>query len=266
MPCGRLLKLFVYLIAAIMLSPILITVPVAMTTSAYLTFPPKGFTLTWFVKAFQDQIILGCLMRSVILAVLAGLLSIIVGLLASFAVERIKFKGKNLIETSFTGPQMIPMIIFAVSLLIFYELIGLADSFLGLLISHVIICLPFSFRTLLVGVSELDRRLEWCAEILGANLIQTFFRVILPQIKTGMIAAFIFTFILSFNNVTMALFLAGGGKTTLPVEMFHRLHIGGITPKIPAISFVLSVIGVTLFFIADRTVGVYRYLGGSRGE
>jgi len=176
--------------------------------------------------------------------------------------ERTVFKGKNAVETLFIGPKMIPLIIYVLALLIFYEKIGLSETFSGLLLSHIIICLPFSFRTLLVGVASLDRRLEWSAEILGANKLQTFFRVILPQMKTGMIASFIFTFILSFNNVTMALFISGIGKRTLPVEMFQRLHVGGITPKIPAISFILSIFGVLLFIIADRTVGVFKYLGG----
>ncbi len=266
MPGGRLLKIYVYIMAGFMLLPILMTFPVAVTSTSYMTFPPKGFTLMWFVKAFQDRVILACFWRSLTLAILAGILSIIIGLLVSFGVERGNFKGKNLIETFFSGPQMIPQIIFVVALLIYYEKIGLAETFLGLLISHIVICLPFTFRTLLVSVTALDKRLEWSAEILGANIYQIFLRIILPQIKTGMIASFIFTFVLSFNNVTMALFLTGGRRTTLPVEMFNRLYIGGMTPSIPAISFVLSILGVLLFFIADRTVGVYKYLGGARGE
>ena len=73
-----------------------------------------------------------------------------------------------------------------------------------------------------------------------------------PQLKTGLIAAFIFTFILSFNNVTLALFLSGFGQRTLPVEMFQRMNVGGMTPVIPAISFVLAMVGVVLFIILDR--------------
>lgn len=259
---GRMLKLYVYLAMIIMLVPIIITFPVAVTTTGYMTFPPQGFTLKWFLKAFQDPILLSSMWRSVSIAVFTALISIAIGFFASYSVERHLTKGKNLIETIFTGPQMIPQIIFVLSLLIYYERIGLAQTYAGLLISHVIICLPFSFRTILVSVTTLDKRLEWSAEMLGANTFQKFFWVILPQVKTGMIASFIFTFIISFNNVTMALFLSGVGKKTLPVEMFHRLHIGGITPTIPAISFLLSIAGLVLFIIADRTIGIFKYLGG----
>jgi putative spermidine/putrescine transport system permease protein len=86
--------------------------------------------------------------------------------------------------------------------------------------------------------------------------------VIAPQLKTGLIASLIFTFILSFNNVTLALFLSGFGERTLPVEMFQRMNVGGMTPVIPALSFVLALIGVVLFVALDRTIGVYRFLAG----
>jgi putative spermidine/putrescine transport system permease protein len=252
----------IYVIMVVMILPIFICLPVALTTTGYMTFPPVGFTLQWFVKAFQDNVLMSTLLRSFNLAFFSSLVAVVIALFASFAIERSQFPGRNAIETFFTGPRMIPQIIFVLGLLISYELIGLSDTFAGLLFSHLIIAMPFGFRTLLASVVSLDRRLEWSAQILGANVIQTFFRIILPQIKTGMIAAFIFTFILSFNNVTMALFLSGVGKRTLPVEMFQRLHVGGITPAIPAISFVLSIFGLVLFIVADKMVGVYKYMAG----
>ncbi len=258
----RMLKIYVYIIVIIMLLPILITFPVAITTTGYMTFPPVGFTLSWFKKCFQDKILVDSLIRSLNLALISSVVAVFIAMLSSFAIERSEFPGKNIVETFFAGPRMIPLIIFVLALLIFYERLGLAETFLGLILSHLLISLPFAFRTLLVSVGALDKRLEWSAQILGANSFQTFIRITLPQIKTGMIAAFIFTLILSFNNVTMALFLSGVGRRTLPVEMFQRLHVGGITPKIPAISVALSIIGLLLFVIADKAVGVFRYLGG----
>jgi putative spermidine/putrescine transport system permease protein len=258
----RIFKTVVYVIMAIMILPIVICLPVSLTTTGYMTFPPVGFTLQWFLKAFQDRVLMSTLLRSMNLAIFSSLFAVLIALLASFAIERGRMPGRNAIETFFTGPRMIPQIIFVLGLLISYELMGLSDTFAGLLFSHLIIAMPFAFRTLLGSVIALDRRLEWSAQILGAGVFQTFFRVILPQIKTGMIAAFLFTFILSFNNVTMALFLSGVGKRTLPVEMFQRLHVGGITPAIPAISFALSIFGLVLFIVADKLVGIYKFMAG----
>jgi len=213
---------------------------------------------------FSDQILVSTILRSLVLATIASLGSIVVGLAASFAIERGRFAQRSIVETILMGPRMVPQIILVLALLIYFERVGIPETFAALVLSHIVVSIPFSFRTLLVSVAAVDRRLEWSAAILGASRLRIFLTVVLPQIKTGMVAAFIFTFILSFNNVTLALFLSGIGQRTLPVEMFQRMYVGGMTPAIPAISFVLAVIGVTLFIVMDRTIGVFRYLGGAR--
>lgn len=258
----RLLKIYAYGVAMVMALPILITLPVAVTTKGYITFPPVGYTLRWFAQAFQDGVLVESLKRSVDLALASSIVAVALGLPASFVVERQQFRGRDAIETLFTGPQMVPQIILVLGLLIFYHGIGLSATFTGLLLSHVIISLPFAFRTLLASVATLDRRLEWSAAILGASRVQTLVYVVFPQMKTGIIAAFLFTFMISFTNFTMALFLAAVGKTTLPVEMFNRLYVAGMTPAIPALSFLLGLLGLAIFVAADRTIGVYKYLGG----
>jgi putative spermidine/putrescine transport system permease protein len=245
-----------------MVLPILMTLPVSVTTTPYMTFPPVGFTLAWFPKAFRDAPLVASLMRSVNIALASSVVAVAVGLAAAFAIERHPFRGRDFVETLFTGPQMVPQIILVLGLLIFYHSLGFSGTLVGLLLSHVIIALPFAFRTLLVSVATLDRRLEWSAAILGAGRAQILWRVVFPQMKTGMIAALIFSFMLSFTNFTMALFLAGVGRTTLPVEMFNRLYVAGMTPAIPAMSFLLGLLGVVIFVVADRTLGVYKYLGG----
>jgi len=258
----RLLKGYAYTLAMLMALPILITLPVAVTTTRYMTFPPVGFTLAWFVRAFQDGVLVESLIRSVELAVMSSLVAVAIGLLASFAIERQQFWGRDFVETLFSGPQMVPQIILVLGLLIFYHAINLSGTLLGLLLAHVVIGLPFAFRTLLASVATLDRRLEWSAAILGAGRLEMLWKVVFPQMKTGIVAAFIFTFMISFTNFTMALFLAAVGKTTLPVEMFNRLYVAGMTPAIPAMSFLLGLLGITIFIAADRTIGVYKYLGG----
>ena len=138
------------------------------------------------------------------------------------------------------------------------------QSFAGLLAGHLVLTVPYAFSTLLVSVATLDRRLEWSSAVLGASPLYTFCRVVLPQIKTGMIAALIFGFILSFNNVTLALFISDIGARTMPVELFNRMYIGGMTPVVPAFAVLLALCGVVLFVVLDLKVGVYRYLAGGR--
>jgi putative spermidine/putrescine transport system permease protein len=210
----------------------------------------------------SDDVLLSSMVRSFWLAVAAAIVAIVIALPCAFVIQRGKFRGRDVIETIITGPRMIPQIVLALALLIYFETIGLAETFVGLVIAHLVVTVPFAFRTLLVSVATMDKRLEASSDVLGATPLQTFIRVMVPQLKTGLIAAFIFAFILSFNNVTLALFLSGFGQRTLPVEMFQRMNVGGMTPVIPAISFVLAIIGVVLFIVLDRTVGVYRFLAG----
>jgi putative spermidine/putrescine transport system permease protein len=257
------LRVFVYIIVLLMLLPVAISLPVALTDTSGIRFPPQGLTLRWFASVFSDGILLQSILRSFLLAVIAAIVAVAIALPCCFALERGGVRGRNFLETLITGPRMIPQIVLVLALLVYYERVGLAETFVGLVVAHLVISIPFAFRTVLVSVASVDRRLEWSSAILGAGPVDTFRRIVIPQIKTGMIAAFIFTFILSFNNVTMALFLSGIGERTLPVEMFTRMYVGGMTPVIPAISFLLALVGVIAFIILDRTIGVYKYLAGS---
>jgi len=256
------LRIFVYLVVALMLLPILITFPVALNAMPRISFPPAGLSPRWFLSILSDQVLLGSIVRSFWLALAAAIVAVAISLPCAFAIQRGKFRGREFLEMLITSPRMIPQIVLVLALLVYFESLGLAEKFVGLVLAHLVITIPFAFRTLLVSVATMDRRLEWSSAVLGANALQTFLRIMAPQIKTGLIASFIFTFILSFNNVTLALFLSGIGQRTLPVEMFTRMNVAGMTPVIPAISFVLALVGVMLFVILDRTIGVYRYLVG----
>ena len=256
------LRIFTYTVVALMLLPVLVTFPVALSAVPRIAFPPVGLSSRWFLAILSDQVLLASIARSLWLGISAAAIAVLIALPCAFVIERGRLRGRDLLETGITSPRMIPQIVLALALLVFFETVGLAETFAGLVISHLVITIPFAFRTVLVSVATLDRRLEWSSDVLGASPTQTFLRVIAPQLKTGLIASLIFTFILSFNNVTLALFLSGFGERTLPVEMFQRMNVGGMTPVIPAISFVLALTGVVLFVLLDRTLGVYRFLAG----
>lgn len=260
-----LLRIFTYVVVVIMVLPALIILPVAMTSAGIIRFPPAGLSPQWFLAIFHDELLIDSIVRSLILAVTSAIVAVAIALPCAFAIERGRLHGRTAMETLITGPRMIPQIVLVLGLLVYFERMGLAETFAGLVLAHLVITIPFAFRTVMVSVASLDRRLEWSSAILGASPNRTFSLIILPQIKTGMIAAFIFAFILSFNNVTMALFLSGIGQRTLPVEMFTRMYVGGMSPQIPAIAFLLAVGGALLFILLDRTIGVFKYLTGREG-
>jgi putative spermidine/putrescine transport system permease protein len=256
------LRLFVYFVVTAMMLPVVISLPVAITSSTLVSFPPSGLSFRWFAAIARDEILLRSILRSFGLAAISASLAVAISLPCTFAVERGRLRFRTAIETLITAPRMIPQIVLVLALLIYYEWIGLAETFTGLVVAHLVIGVPFAFRTILVNVAGLDRRLEWSSAILGASKARTFQKIILPQLKTILIAAFIFTFVISFNNVTLALFLSAIGERTLPVEMFNRMYVGGMTPIVPAVSFVLALIGIVAFILLDRTIGVFKYLSG----
>ncbi len=256
------LRAFVYLVVAAMVLPVLVSLPVALTSANIIRFPPQGISTQWFTAVFEDRLLLEAAGRSLLLALVAAAVAVLISIPCAFAMERGRPIGSTLIETLITSPRSIPQIVLALGLLIFFEGLGMAETFTGLVIAHLVVSVPFAYRTICVSVAGLDRRLEQSSAILGAGPVRTFFNITLPLMKTGVIAAFIFTFVLSFNNVTLALLLSDIGQRTLPVEMFQRMYVGGMTPVIPATSFILAVIGAVLFIVLDRTIGVFRYLSG----
>lgn len=256
------LRLFTYLIVIVMLLPIMMSLPMALTAGSYVTFPPDGLSLKWFIRLSQDLILMESIGRSLLLALFTALFGVILSVPTAFAIERGRLIGRTAIETLITAPRMIPQIVLVLALLIYYEFIDLAETFTGLVIAHLLITMPLSFRTLHVGISSLDHRLEWSSAILGASRVRTFHKIIVPHLKTFLIASFTFAFIISFNNVTMALFLSAVGERTLPVEMFNRMYVGGMTPVLLAIAFVLAVVGAVTFIVLDRTIGVLKFLSG----
>src|SRR5690242_12661463 len=139
------LRIFVYLIVILMLLPLLITFPVAVTSVTRVSFPPVGVSGRWFTAILSDEVLLTSIVRSFWLACAAAIVAIIVALPCAFVIQRGKFRGREFLETWITGPRMIPQIVFALALIAYFETIGLAETFIGLVISHLVITVPFAF-------------------------------------------------------------------------------------------------------------------------
>lgn len=256
------LRLFTYTIACIMLLPVVITGMLAFTSQQNLAFPPPGYSFRWIVNVLTDPYMVEAISRSFRLAIITAFLSTLICIFFCLVVDRGLGQKRDSLESIVTSPRMIPEMILAIALLIFFERILIAETFTGLVISHLVVCVPFAYRTMIVGIGSLDRRLEWSSDILGASPVRGFFRIIMPQLKTPIISSLVFTFVLSFNDVSMALFLSKTGERTLPVEMFLRTSVAGLDPTIPAISFILTIAALVLFIVVDRTIGTFDRLVG----
>lgn len=238
------------LIVAYLLAPIIVVVATSFTTTAYPSFPPKGFTLQWFERVLTAPEFAAAAQRSAVLALASASIATVLGTLAGIAMYRHRFRLKGLIGNAMLLPILFPTIVLGLALLIFFSQIGIAGSFGGLVISHSLLTTPFVMRMVMASLGEFDPAIEEAARSLGAGALRTFFLVTLPLIAPGVVAGSVFAFILSFDELVVTLFLAGPDMVTLPVRIFTQVEFSS-EPTISAVSTLLIacwlVVGVPVY-------------------
>jgi putative spermidine/putrescine transport system permease protein len=258
---GPIALIFHVLFLGFLLAPILIVCAVAFTSQGYLSLPTEGLSLRWFraigdnpefIRAFKDSLLLGAV---------SSTLAILVAVPAALAIARYQFFGREAIQALFLSPLMVPHIVLGIAFLRFFTMIGLGGTFLGLVLSHVIIILPFALRLILAASTGMDRAVENAASSLGASSWTCFRRVTLPLILPGVASGWVLAFINSFDEVTMTVFIASPETTTLPVRLFLYIQ-DNIDPLVAAVSAVLIFLTVAAMLVLDRVYGLERLLVG----
>lgn len=259
MTAGRwMLNAYVYAVLAFVLLPILIILPMAFSDTAYLSFPPEGFTFRWFEEFFGSRRWMAALRFSVEIAALTALLTTVIGTMACYALVRGAGGLGALFQALLIGPIVVPHIALAVALYLFYQQTGLAGTRIGYVLAHTVIAMPFVVFTVAAALSSVDPALEDAAMSCGATRFRAFRLVTLPLILPNVISGGLFAFIISFDEPVVAFFLAGIRDKTLPRMMFDDIE-QNLTPVIPAIAVLLTalsvavlVAGVMLKRAADR--------------
>ncbi len=262
---GPLALAFNALFLSFMLAPIVVVCAVAFTPDGFLSLPTNGLSLRWFraildypefIRAFRDSCWLGAL---------SATLSLCFAVPASLAVARYRFPGREALLSLMMSPLMIPHVVLGIAFLRFFTLIGLSGSFGGLIISHIIIVMPFAMRLVLAASSGVDQRLEHAASSLGAEPFTVFRRVTLPLILPGVVSGWVLAFINSFDEVSMTVFIASPATNTLPVRLFLYIQ-DNIDPLVCSVSTVLIVLTVLLMLVLDRLYGLDRlFIGSGKG-
>jgi putative spermidine/putrescine transport system permease protein len=246
---GRaLLWVLVILIVAFLCLPSFFVVPVSFTSGTFIEFPPQGFSLRWYQTYFSSPGWINATIRSFVVASWTGLVATILGTAAAFVLVRQNLFGRTAILTILLAPLVLPRIIIAVALFYLYARLGLIGTTLGLVLGHTILAAPYVVITVMAVLKTYDERLDHAARSLGADRWRTLRYITLPQIKAGLIAAFLFAFITSFDELTIALFITGGGTATLPRQMWNDLLLQ-VNPTLAAVSTVILLF-ITVFIIA----------------
>jgi ABC-type spermidine/putrescine transport system permease subunit I len=233
------------LILVYLCAPSFIVIPVSFTGRSFVEFPPAGFSFKWYQTYLQSPIWIGATLRSVSVAAVTAVFSIVIGTAAAFALTRARITGRYALFMLILAPLLIPRIIIGVALFYHFSKLGLVGTFTGLVIGHTVVAAPYVVITVMAVLQAYDIRLDHAAWTLGANRWKTLYYVTLPQIRPGLIAAFLFAFITSFDDLTISLFITGGAMVTLPRQMWSDLLLI-ITPTLAAVSTVV-LIAMSLF-------------------
>ena len=249
-----------------MLGPIVITAAVAFNAADRSYFPPRGVSLQWWGAAFGPQW-MQPLMFSLQLATLVALVSAAAGVPLAFAFQRYEFPGKSLVRVITLGPLILPSLVTGIALLQFLSLIGLGRwmGFWALLIGHVVICLPFSVRTVAISLAAMPGNLEPAAASLGARPLAVLRHITLPLVVPGMFAGMIFAFIHSFDDVNLSLFIARPGERPLTVAILGVLETS-FGPTLAAVSILSMLIPLALVALFGRFVGIGDFLYQETGN
>ena len=248
---SRLMGLYCFLSCAFLLLPTLIVIPIAFTSSQFLEFPPPGFGLDWFRAYFTSDLWVSATLRSFGVAFATAILATVIGGFAALALARSRSRWSGLIFAFFLAPMIVPRIVIAVGLFYLFAQIGLVATNTGLVIGHTVLALPFAFVAIAAVLKSYDWRLDQAAATLGANRVQALRFVTVPLIRSGLTAAFLFAFITSFDELTVAIFVSGGIKTTLPKQMWDDMILQ-LNPTLAAVSVVVFLVVTTLLLAAEK--------------
>ena len=244
-----------------LVAPIVVAIMMSFDGRSYLgKFPPPHYSLRWYATFFSDAYYLHGLKTSVILALIATIVSTTAGVSAAIVLDRYEFPGKAGLEVLFLSPLVVPAVVIGFALLLFFALLGVFDGFTRLLGGHIIITLPYTVRTTLAGLVGIRKTLTEAAMSLGANERRAFWDVTFPLARTGMIAGAVFAFAFSMDDVAVSLFLTSPDTYTLPVAMTSMMRTN-FDLTIAAAAVVLMLFTVGLIFVLDWIVGIDRLIG-----
>ncbi|MGY9010222.1 MAG: ABC transporter permease [Rhodobacterales bacterium] len=215
----------------------------------------EGFSLKWYKAAWNNDAVQEAAIRSLYLAATAATIATTAATMAALATTRTKkFKGSTFIYTIINQPLMVPEIVTAVALLIFFAIIKVATGYTGMMymiMAHTAFCIPFAYLPIRARLELMDMTLETAGADLYATPWKTFERITLPMIWPGIIAGFMLAFVISLDDVVISEFVKSAGQETLPTYMLGQLR-RIITPEVNAIASILliiSILFVAIFFI-----------------
>ena len=235
--------------------PLIIIVVTSFGTEAIITFPIKGFTIDWYIMALTSKAFMSSLQLSLIIGVVATLIALIVGIPSAYVLSRDRFKGKKFLNTFFLSPTLIPGIVVGYSIFQMIVVNLRLPIIPGLIIGHFLISVPYVIRVVGSSMEQVDVSIEEAAWTLGCTKKRAFVTVLLPNIVSGIFAAFMLAFVNSFNNVPVSMFLSGPGVTMLPTTLLSYMEFN-YDPSVSALSVILMFVTIGVMVVIEKSTGL----------
>lgn len=253
-PAQRLSRYGLYgfsgLVLIFLMLPILAIVPLSFNSDSFLLYPMSGFSLKWYQEFFLSAVWRNALINSLIVAPCATMLAVVLGAMAAIGLTYADFRGKALLTSMLISPMVVPVVIVGVATYISFAPLGLTGSYLGLILVHAVLGVPFVVTTVSATLQGFDQNLVRAAASLGANPLSAFLRVTLPIIAPGIVSGGLFAFGTSFDEVVVTLFLASPSQTTLPRQMFAGIR-ENISPAIAAAATILIALATLMLLTLE---------------
>lgn len=246
---GAVGGIYTFLIYVVLYIPVAVMMIFSFNDQRY-NYYWAGFTTQWYGKLIENSALIGSLWYSLIIAVLTTIISVVVGTLGALGLKRYEFRGKRFVNNMIFIPIIVPEIVLAVALLILFLQLGFSLGLGAILIGHCTFCIPYAVVTIKGRISGDGVTLEEASMDLGANRMQTFFRVTLPGMIPGVMSAAFLSFTLSIDDVVMSNMLAGAKDTTLPV-LILSMNKSGVTPDVNALTTIMIAVLVVGLLLSN---------------
>lgn len=236
--------------------PLIVVLVNSFSTSTSLSWPPPGFTLEWWVRAFQSEGAIDAVLTSIQVALIATAVSLVLGTLISLALQRFDFFGRDAISLLVILPIALPGIITGIALNNFFRTImGIPLSIWTVVIAHATFCIVTVFNNVIARLRRMGMNLEEASADLGAGVWTTFRLITFPQLRSALLAGGLLAFALSFDEIIVTTFTAGSGVTTLPIFILNNMFRPSQAPIVAVIAVVLVIVSIVPIYLAQRLSG-----------
>lgn len=238
---------FASLIVFFLIAPLVVILPLAFTSSAFLSYPIPSFSTRWFEELLVNAVWSRAIVNSIIIAGTTTVLATVLGTLAALGLRSQDLGMKSQVRTLFLLPMVVPAVVLGVGMQALFVRLGINSTYMSVIFAHTVIAMPFVVISVSGALTGIDRRVERAAESLGASPAKVFRLVTLPLALPGVLSGAALAFATSLDEVVLTLFVAGPNQRTLARQMFSTLR-ENISPAIASAAFII-IVGTVLIAV-----------------